>query len=69
MDDLSNVLIIYLGVVLIWLVVAIFALMSILKRKDMTMPLKVVWCAVIVFAPLIGLVIYLIYNYNKEKQV
>lgn len=69
MDELSNLLIIYLLIVLIWLVVAVFALISIVKRQDMRMPLKIFWCTVIVIAPIVGLVIYLVYSYSKEKRV
>ena len=69
MDDLSNVLFIYLLVVLIWLIVAVVALMSIIKRKDMAILLKIFWCAIIVLAPVVGLVIYLVYKYNEEKRV
>lgn len=35
MDDLPDILFIYLIVVLIWLVVAGFTLISIIKRRDM----------------------------------
>lgn len=69
MDDLSNVVIIYLLLVLVWLIVAVFLLISILKRKDMKTPMKIFWCVVIVMAPIVGLVIYLVYNYNRERQV
>jgi hypothetical protein len=68
-DDLSKVLFIYLLVILIWLVVAIFALISIVKRTDITMPMKIFWCIVIVMAPVLGLVIYLVYNHHQEKRV
>ena len=68
MDDLSDILVIYLIVVLIWLVVASFTLISIIKKKEMLLPLKIFWCALIIAAPVLGLIIYLIYNYNKENR-
>lgn len=69
MDDLSGILLIYLIVVLVWLLVASFTLISILKRKDMMLPVKILWSAVVVIVPVVGLIIYLIYNYNKENRV
>lgn len=69
MDDLSDILLIYLIVVLIWLVVASFTLISIMKRKDMAFILKIFWSAVIVLAPVLGLVAYLVYNYNRENKI
>jgi len=69
MDDLSTVLNIYLMVVLVWLIVAAFSLISVIKRKDFKIATKILWCAVIILTPVLGLVIYLVYNYQKEKQV
>jgi len=68
MDDLSDILLIYLIVVLIWLVVASFTLISIVKRKDMRLPIKILWCALIIAAPVIGLIIYLVYSYNRDMR-
>lgn len=68
MDDLSDILLIYLIVVLIWLVVASFTLIGIVKRTDMKLPLKISWCLLIVIAPVLGLIIYLIYNHNRDMR-
>ena len=68
MDDLSGLLQVYLIVVLIWLIVASFTLISIVKRKDIPALNKICWCMLIVLAPVVGLIIYLVYNYNRENK-
>ncbi len=69
MGDLSNMFFIYLIVVFVWLVVASFTLVSIVKKNQMGLPVKVFWFAFIVAAPVLGLMIYLIYHYYMENRV
>jgi hypothetical protein len=68
MDELSDILFIYLIVVLVWLVIASFTLISIARQPKMNVLLKIFWCAIIITAPVLGLVIYLAYKHNRQES-
>ncbi len=59
----SSVLLILLGV---WLLVLIIALVSLWKRHDTIMPVRIFWMLVIFVAPVIGLVFYLVFGTKKR---
>ena len=44
----------------LWLVIVIFSLMHLWRRAELTTVAKVVWSAVIVIAPFLGTVVYMI---------
>ena len=55
--------------VLIWLVVLIVSLLKLARRKDLFAPVKYLWAAIIVFAPVAGLIAYLIYGSKKRLKL
>jgi ABC-type transport system involved in multi-copper enzyme maturation permease subunit len=59
----SSVLLILLGV---WLIVLIIALVSLWKRRDIIMPVRIFWMLVIFIAPVLGLVFYLLFGTKKR---
>ncbi len=56
---LANIPPLYLA---IWLVVLVISLLTLSRRKDMLMVVKVFWALVIFFAPVIGVVFYIIFG-------
>ena len=63
MQSFSSVLFnVFLMVLLVWVVVLTVVLITLSKRKDVALPIKLFWSAVIVFAPFAGLLVYLIYG-------
>ncbi|EHQ28172.1 PLDc N-terminal domain-containing protein [Mucilaginibacter paludis] len=65
--SLSSVLInTTLIILLIWLIVLVFSLVSLSRRRDIFTPVKVFWAAIILFAPVAGLVVYLVYGPKKR---
>ena len=59
----GSVLLILLGV---WLIVLIIALVSLWKRRDIMMPVRIFWMLVIFIAPVLGLVFYLLFGTKKR---
>ena len=62
---LSSIPPLYLG---IWLLVLIISLFTLSKRKDMYMPIKVFWALVIFFAPVIGLIFYIMFSSKTSNK-
>jgi hypothetical protein len=52
--------------VMIWFVILIISLFTLSRRRDISIPVKIFWSAVIFFAPVAGLIFYLIYGYRKK---
>lgn len=59
----------YLILVGLWLIAVIIVLITLFKRKDILMPVKLFWAFIILAAPVIGLIIYLIIGLPKKKKV
>jgi hypothetical protein len=57
---------VFLIIVLIWAVVLIISLVTLSRRRDIFMPVKIFWSVVIVIAPFAGLLVYLIYGPKKR---
>jgi len=56
----------FLILVVIWFVVLIISLFTLSRGRDIAIPAKIFWSAIIFFAPVIGLIFYLIYGYRKR---
>lgn len=69
MDELSNALLLYLAVMLIWLIVASFPLVQIIRSPDTSLAARIFWSALVIIAPVIGLVIYLVYRHQRDRRV
>lgn len=63
----STLLNIFIVLILVWLVVLVFSIISLTRRKDMIVPVKVFWGAVLFMAPVVGLIFYLIYGTRRNK--
>jgi len=67
MQSFSSVVFnIFIIVLLVWVVVLAVVLISLSRRKDILMPVRLFWSAVIVFAPFAGLLVYFIYGPKKR---
>jgi hypothetical protein len=67
-DFLSGALSFFLILGAAWLIVLVVVLITLYKRRDMELPVKIFWGLVIFFAPLIGLILYLIFGAGKRKR-
>ncbi|NCD68954.1 PLD nuclease N-terminal domain-containing protein [Mucilaginibacter agri] len=69
MSDTSSTLFnIIVVLFLVWLVVLIVAIITLLNRKDISTLEKAFWAAVIFFAPVVGLIFYIIYGIKKSDR-
>ncbi|HUS02021.1 MAG TPA: PLDc N-terminal domain-containing protein [Chitinophagaceae bacterium] len=59
----------YLILVGMWLLTLIIVLITLFKRKDIMLPVKIFWAVIIFIAPVIGLVFYLIKGLPKQKKL
>ena len=58
----------YLIIVALWLLTIIIVFVTLFKRKDIPMPVKIVWAIIIFVAPVIGLIVYIIVGLQKRKK-
>ena len=59
----------YLILVALWLLTIIIIFVTLFKRKDIPVPLKIFWAIIIFVAPVIGLIVYLIVGLQKRKKL
>ncbi len=59
----------YLILVGLWLITVIIVLVTLFKRNDIIIPVKIFWAAIIFIAPVIGLIFYLILGLPKRKKL
>ena len=59
----------YLVLVLIWLLTLVIILVTLFRRKDILLPVKLFWAVVMFVAPLIGLIFYLIFGLQGRKKL
>ena len=64
----STLLNIFVILFLVWLVVLIIAVYTLFRRRDILLPVKAFWAAVLFFAPVVGLIFYLIYGAKKNNR-
>jgi uncharacterized membrane protein YhaH (DUF805 family) len=64
----STLLNIFVILFLIWLVVLIIAIYTLFRRRDILLPIKAFWAAVLFFAPVVGLIFYLIYGAKRNHR-
>ena len=69
LDFFSVLLSGYLILVGLWLLTIIIVFVTLFKRKDIPMPVKIFWGIIIFVAPVIGLIIYLIIGLQKTKKL
>ena len=59
----------YLIIVALWLLTIIIVFVTLFKRKNILMPVKIFWAIIIFVAPVIGLIVYLIVGLQKRKKL
>lgn len=59
----------YLILVGLWLITVIIVLVTLFKRQDILLHVKIFWAAIIFIAPLIGLIFYLFFGLPKRKKL
>ncbi|MEO6524053.1 MAG: hypothetical protein ABIN91_20380 [Mucilaginibacter sp.] len=57
---------IFIIALLVWVVVLTVVLITLSRRKDVALPIKLFWSAIIVFAPFAGLLVYIIYGLKRR---
>lgn len=57
----------YLILVTLWLLTIIIVFVTLFKREDIPMSVKIFWAIIIFVAPVIGLIVYLIVGLQKKK--
>lgn len=51
-----------------WFIILIIAIVTISRRRDMAVPVKIFWAAVIFFAPVVGLILYFVFGFRKSDR-
>jgi ABC-type transport system involved in multi-copper enzyme maturation permease subunit len=69
LDFFSALLSGYLILAGIWFITIIIVLVTLFKRKDILLPVKVFWAVIIFIAPVIGLILYLVLGLPKRKKL
>ena len=69
LDIISALLKGYLGVILIWLITLLIVVFTLIKRRDVILPVKIVWGIILCIAPVIGLIFYLIFGLKGKKKL
>jgi hypothetical protein len=69
LDLLNDILKGYLVLVILWLITLVVVLVTLFRRKDIIGPVKYFWAAIIFFAPVVGLVFYLLFGLKGRKRV
>jgi uncharacterized membrane protein YsdA (DUF1294 family) len=55
-------------VIIIWFIIFVVCLVSLSRRKDITIPEKIFWAIAIFFAPVVGLIFYVVFGFNKRRR-
>lgn len=69
LDFISDVIKGYLAVVVIWFITLIIVMITLFKRADIPFAKKIFWGLLIFIAPVLGLILYLIYGLKGSKKV
>jgi hypothetical protein len=56
------------GAVFLWLIILIVSIASLFKRKDMAMPMRIIWLIVILMFPVVGLIVYLVIGGRSRNR-
>lgn len=65
----STLLNVFLILLFVWFIVLVISLITLLKRTDILFPIKIFWAAIIFFAPVVGLIFYLLSGAKKNKRL
>jgi len=56
------------AIIIVWFIIFVVCLVTLSRRKDLSLPEKIFWAVVIFFAPVIGLIFYLVFG-SKRKRI
>jgi hypothetical protein len=62
MDFAGTALWVVVLLIVIWLVLLVTSINSLVKRRDISLPVKIFWGAVISLAPVVGLILYVVFG-------
>ena len=68
MDFTGTALWIVLILCLFWLIILVTSINGLVKRKDISLPLKIFWGVVISLAPVLGLIVYVLIGRSTARQ-
>jgi len=54
-------------IIVIWFIIFIVCLVTLSRRKDISIPEKIFWSVIIFFAPVIGLIFYMVFGFKKRR--
>jgi FtsH-binding integral membrane protein len=67
MDFTSAAIWVVILLVIIWLVVLATSIYGLVKRNDISFPVKIFWALVISLAPVVGLIIYVLVGRKARR--
>ena len=67
MDFSGTALWVLLFLVFLWLVMLVTSINGLVKRKDISLPVKLFWGCVISLAPVVGLILYVALGRQKTR--
>jgi len=65
----STLLNVFLILLFVWFIVLVISLITLLNETDILFPIKIFWAAIIFFAPVVGLIFYLLSGAKKNKRL
>jgi len=68
MDFTGTALWIVLILCLFWLIILVTSINGLVKRKDISLPLKIFWGVVISLVPVLGLIVYVLIGRSTARQ-
>jgi len=66
LNEISTFNWVLLAIVGIWFIVLVISLVTLWNRRDIILPKRIFWMAVILFAPVVGLILYLFVGAKKR---
>ena len=67
MDFSGTALWVLLFLVFLWLVMLVTSINGLVRRKDISLPVKLLWGFVISLAPVVGLILYVVLGRQKAR--
>ena len=67
MDFTGAALWVIILMILVWLVVLFTSIRGLMRRNDISLPLKLFWAIVIAIAPVLGLIFYILIGRKARK--
>ena len=69
MEDYNKFFLAAFIIGIVWIILVIIAVRSLLKRKDMLLPVKLFWGIVLFCAPVVGLIFYFFMTSKRRMSL